>query len=91
MINTGLTDRPLAHCISIINSKKCLVGQELLSSVTGVKSGLDLKDKDYLWVRDLQTQQVAPSRAPDFSATLAEMPTDNHPETDDIHAGEIDL
>lgn len=91
MINTGLTDRPLAHCISIINSKKCLVGQELLSSVTDVKSGLDLKDKDYLWVRDLQTQQVAPSWATDFSATLAEMPTDNLPETDDIAAGEIAL
>ena len=32
LVNTGLTDRPLAHCISIVESKKCLVGQELLAA-----------------------------------------------------------
>ena len=91
LINTGLTDRPLAHCISTVNSKKCLVGQELLASVMGVKEGLELADKDYLWVADKQVNQGAPEWATDFSATLADMPTDNHPETEDIAAGEIAL
>ena len=91
LINTGLTDRPLAHCISTVNSKKCLIGQELLSSVEGVKDNLELADKDYLWVQDHQIDQAAPAWATDFSATLADMPTDNHPETEDIAAGEIAL
>ena len=51
MVNTGLTDRPLAHCITTVESTKCLVGQELLASVEGVKGELDTADKDYLWVR----------------------------------------
>ena len=74
LINTGLTDRPLAHCISTVNSKKCLIGQELLSSVEGVKDNLELADKDYLWVQDHQIDQAAPAWATDFSATLADMP-----------------
>ncbi len=91
LVNTGLTDRPLAHCISIVESKKCLVGQELLAAVSGVKGDLTLQDKDYLWVADPLTISDAPDWATDFSATLAGMPTDNLPETDEIVAGEIAL
>ena len=91
LVNTGLTDRPLAHCISIVESKKCLVGQELLAAVSGVKGDLTLQDKDYLWVADPLTITDAPDWATDFSATLAGMPTDNLPETDEIVAGEIAL
>ena len=91
LVNTGLTDRPLAHCISIVESKKCLVGQELLAAVSGVKGDLTLQDKDYLWVADPLIITDAPDWATDFSATLAGMPTDNLPETDEIVAGEIAL
>lgn len=91
LVNTGLTDRPLAHCIGIVESKKCLVGQELLAAVSGVKGDLTLQDKDYLWVADPQINADAPDWATDFSAILAGMPTDNLPETDEIVAGEIAL
>ncbi|MGB2375612.1 MAG: AMP-binding protein, partial [Porticoccaceae bacterium] len=91
LINTGLTDRPLAHCISSIDSKKCLVGQELLAQVTAVKTQIDLNDEDYLWVNDPLINAAAPSWATDFSATLSEMPCDNLPETEEIIAGEIAL
>ena len=91
MINTGLTDRPLAHCISTVNSKKCLVGQELLSSVEAVKAELDLADSDYLWIADKAIEADAPNWATDFSATIANMPTDNLPVTEDIAAREIAL
>jgi len=91
MVNTGLTDRPLAHCINIVESTKCLVGQELLAAVTGVKGDLTLQDKDYLWVADPLISAEAPDWATDFSATVADMPTENLPETDEIVAGEIAL
>jgi citronellyl-CoA synthetase len=91
LVNTGLTDRPLAHCISVVESKKCLVGQELLAAISGVKGNLTLQDKDYLWVADPLIIADAPDWATDFSATLAGMPTDNLPETDEIVAGEIAL
>lgn len=91
LVNTGLTDRPLAHCISIVESKKCLVGQELLAAISGVKGDLTLQDKDYLWVADPLIIADAPDWATNFSATLSGMPTDNLPETDEIVAGEIAL
>ena len=91
LINTGLTDRPLAHCISIIESKKCLVGQELLTQITAIKDQVDLIDKDYLWVNDPMINATAPDWATDFSASLANMPSDNPPETEEIIAGEIAL
>ena len=91
MVNTGLTDRPLAHCIGIVESTKCLVGQELLAPIVAVKGDLELQDKDYLWVSDPLISAAAPDWATDFSATLADMPSDNLPETDEIVAGEIAL
>ena len=91
LINTGLTDRPLAHCISTVESKKCLIGQELLPAVMGVKDSLTLADTDYLWVADKTINETAPDWATDFSATVSSMPVDNLPETDDIVAGEIAL
>lgn len=91
LVNTGLTDRPLAHCINIVESKKCLVGQELLGGVSGVKADLALQDNDYLWIADPLINAAAPDWATDFSATLAAMPTDNLPETTEIIAGEIAL
>ena len=91
LVNTSLTDRPLAHCIGIIDSKKCLVGQELLTAVAGIRSELTLQGSDYLWVADPLISITAPDWTTDFSATLESMPTANVPETDEIIAGEIAL
>lgn len=87
LINTSLSGRALVHCISITESKKCLVGEELLDSIAEVKPELGLADQDYLWVED-QGKNSAPEWACNLSAQLSDMPTENLPETEDIRAGE---
>jgi citronellyl-CoA synthetase len=91
LINTGLTDRPLAHCINTIDSKKCLVGEELITAMDGVRSEIKLTDNDYLWVGDHAIAGIAPDWTLDFTATLTAMPVTNLPQTDDIRAVEIAL
>jgi citronellyl-CoA synthetase len=91
LINTGLTDRPLAHCINTIESKKCLVGEELITAMDGVRSEIKLTDNDYLWVGDHAIAGIAPDGTLDFTATLTAMPVTNLPQTDDIRAVEIAL
>jgi len=91
LINTGLTDRPLAHCINTIDSKKCLVGEELITAMDGVRSEIKLTDNDYLWVGDHTIAGIAPDWTLDFTATLTAMPVTNLPQTDDIRAVEIAL
>jgi citronellyl-CoA synthetase len=91
LINTGLTDRPLAHCINTIESKKCLVGEELITAMDGVRSEIKLTDNDYLWVSDHAIAGTAPDWTLNFTATLTAMPVTNLPQTDDIRAVEIAL
>ena len=87
LINTSLTGKALVHCITITGSNKFLIGEELIDSLMDVKSQLSLKDKDYLWVKDVG-QTGFPGWAFDMSAQLARQPTYNPPETLDIRAGE---
>ena len=91
LINTGLTDRPLAHCINTIESKKCLVGEELITAMDGVRSEIKLTDNDYLWVSDHAIAGTAPDWTLNFTATLTAMPVTNLPQTDNIRAVEIAL
>ena len=42
LINTNLSGKPLAHCISVTKSKKCIVGEERSDPLSGVKDELDL-------------------------------------------------
>ncbi len=87
LINTSLTGKALVHCITITGATKFLMGEELIDSITQVKSQLGLKDKDYLWVKDVG-QSGFPDWAFDMSVQLARQPTYNPPETLDIRAGE---
>ncbi len=91
LINTGLTDRPLAHCINTIESKKCLVGEELLMAVEGIRGDVNLADQDYLWVGDRAIAGTAPAWTLDFTATLTNMSETNLPQTEDIRAAEVAL
>ena len=91
LINTGLTDRPLAHCINTIESKKCLVGEELLMAVEGIRGDVNLADQDYLWVGDRAIAGTAPAWTLDFTATLTNMSEANLPQTEDIRAAEVAL
>ena len=53
LINTSLTGNPLIHCINSSDSKKCLVGAELASSLEDVLDEINIKDKsDIYWVED---------------------------------------
>ena len=53
LINTSLTGNPLIHCINSSDSKKCIVGAELASSLEEVLGEINIKDKsDIYWVKD---------------------------------------
>lgn len=53
MINTNLTKQPLVHCINLINSSKCIFGEELTGALEEVRPELELEDgKDFLYVAD---------------------------------------
>ena len=53
LINTSLTGKPLIHCINSSNSKKCIVGAELASSLEGVLDDINIDDKSNIyWVED---------------------------------------
>jgi len=87
LINTSLTGKALIHCVSITGSRKFLVGEELMGSIAQVKSQLNLKDQDYLWVKDVGQSQ-GPGTAFNMSAQVEHMPAHNPAETLDIRAGE---
>ena len=53
LINTSLTGNPLIHCINSSDSKKCIVGAELATSLEEVLDEINIKDKsDMYWVKD---------------------------------------
>ena len=53
MINTNLGKQQLVHCINLIQSKKCIFGEELTEALREVTENLNLKDgEDYFFVRD---------------------------------------
>ena len=56
LINTNLARQQLVHCISLIESKKIIFGEELTETLNEVRTELNLEDgKDYLYVRDTGT------------------------------------
>ncbi|HAU15275.1 MAG: long-chain-acyl-CoA synthetase [Pseudomonadales bacterium] len=65
MINTSLTEAPLLHCIKSVASVKVIVGQELLSPLSEIRSELGLASNDIFWVQDaaLSGAGVAPEWA----------------------------
>jgi citronellyl-CoA synthetase len=53
LINTNLRGRQLAHCVSVTESRKCIVGGELLDALAEVKQDLSLAEgRDYLCIPD---------------------------------------
>jgi citronellyl-CoA synthetase len=87
LINNSLRGKSLAHCIAIAESKKCIVGEELVDAIDEVKEDLSLADDDYFWVQDLGVK-TAPKWMFDFSAQVDSTPVYNPRETVDIKAGE---
>jgi citronellyl-CoA synthetase len=91
LINTNLTGRPLTHCISITQSKKCIFGSEVTSALAESKSELPLTEgEDYLWVADKQ-DTAAPNWAIDLGEQASHASEANPPTTNDITIGETAL
>ncbi|MCA0901209.1 long-chain-acyl-CoA synthetase [Microbulbifer agarilyticus] len=91
LINNSLRGKPLAHCVTVAESKKILVGEEVLGAIEDVRSELELADKDYFWLHDDPIQSdsaIAPDWCVDFSAVVPTMSKSNPVETADIRAGE---
>jgi len=58
LINTNLRGRPLIHCVTVTDSKKCIVGEELAGALEEVKGEVGLnEDSDFLWVADTDSNR----------------------------------
>ncbi|MDE0659591.1 MAG: long-chain-acyl-CoA synthetase [Gammaproteobacteria bacterium] len=87
LINTNLRERPLVHCITVTDSKKCIFGGELTDAIAEVKGELDLVEgSDYFVVPDAGAS--APDWAVDMAAASANLPTDNPAHTGEVTLGE---
>lgn len=87
LINTNLRERPLVHCITVTESKKCIFGGELTGAIAEVKGELDLAEgADYFVVPE--DGGGAPEWAVDMAAASANLPTDNPDHTGKVTLGE---
>lgn len=88
LINTNLTGRPLRHCITVTESKKCLFGAEVADAIGGVVDELELEaGADFLFVADGEDANC-PDWAFDFARSTSNQPDSNLPETGDVAIGE---
>ena len=91
LINTNLTGRPLSHCVSVTQSKKCIVGEERVEPLSSIKDDLELNDgEDFLFVKD-QGQSSSPNWAIDLSSLADEQEETNPAETRERTLGETAL
>ncbi len=93
LINTNLTGRQLAHCITVTESKKCIFGAEVGTGLSEITGDIPLTEgTDYLFVADPAKPDLpCPNWAMDFGAASADMPAANHPETSSITLGDTAL
>lgn len=88
LINTNLTRHPLTHCINLVESKKCIVGEELIEPLNEVRDELDLKDgEDFLYVRDTGTSPP-PNWAVSIDSTDTSIDADDLPRAEEVKLGD---
>lgn len=88
LINTNLIRQPLTHCINLIDSRKCIFGEELLVPLNDVREELALQDgTDYLFVRD-QGSAPAPNWAIELDPTDGSIDHQNPPTTQQVTMGD---
>jgi citronellyl-CoA synthetase len=89
LINTNLREKPLTHCITVTESKKCLIGAELIDAVAEIRGELDLiAGNDYLVVPDAAAIST-PDWAVDFETASHNASTDNPESTQKVKLGDI--
>ena len=77
LINTNLRGRPLTHCVTVANSKKCVFGGELTEALEEAKDQLPLTEgADYLFVGDTDAR-TAPAWALDVAQLTASQSKEN--------------
>ena len=91
LINTNLTKSPLIHCISITQSRMCIVGEERLQVVEDVRSDPALATiGEYLFVPD-GGQLACPSWARDLQSESESQDSSNPPDTGEVELGDTAL
>jgi len=86
LINTSLTGAPLIHCINSSDSKKCIVGAELMSSLEEVLDDINVKDSSNLyWVKDGDNYEC-PQWASDLDKLLDHTKTETPEAIKDVTA-----
>tara|TARA_X000001036_G_scaffold438322_1_gene485836 strand:- start:392 stop:2200 length:1809 start_codon:yes stop_codon:yes gene_type:complete len=86
LINTSLTGAPLIHCINSSDSKKCIVGAELMSSLEEVLDDINVKDSSNLyWVKDGDTYEC-PHWASDLDKLIDKTKTETPEAIKDVTA-----
>jgi citronellyl-CoA synthetase len=91
LINTNLRDTPLAHCVRITGSSKCIFGGELADALGEVKDQLELNEgTDYLWVPDPTGGVTAPpgNWAVNLQDLVDRAPADNLAQTGEVALGD---
>jgi citronellyl-CoA synthetase len=84
LINSNLSRQQLTHCITLVNSKKCIFGEELTEALNEVRSDLSLKDGiDYLFVRD-SGSKPPPNWSVAVDSTDSAVNAENHAETQSV-------
>jgi len=84
LVNTNLTKIPLVHCINLIESKKCILGEEQVESLGEVIDELSLSaGKDYFFVKD-SGNSPCPNWAQLLDSCDTSIDCDNPPETAQI-------
>ena len=90
LINTNLQGRPLTHCITVTESKKCVFGSEVADAMAEVKADLGLDEgSDFFVVAD--GDEPPSNWAKDFSTLSADAPTENLEDSKSTTLGEVAL
>jgi citronellyl-CoA synthetase len=91
MINTNIGKQQLVHSINLIESKKCIFGEELTEPLKEITSELKLKEgQDFLFVRD-KGESPPPNWAVELDLTDTAINSDNLAETQSVTMGDVCL
>ena len=91
LINTNLTGKPLTHCISVTESKKCVFGSEVGEALNEVKADLALDEgQDYYVIPD-KGDTGASNWAKNFATGAATADSNNPSDTAATTIGETAL
>ncbi len=85
LINTNLREKPLIHCITVTESRKCLFGEELSAALEEVKDEVSLANsEDFLWIADSGISSC-PEWANDLTAGSRTCSGGNLSETNEVN------